>query len=396
MAGRVIATRIGPSSYTMVTQMVLRGRPATLAVLVEVWGAGEAGRELERRLATGLGTGFQHAHGSATARLRTALERADRWLRAQAAEAQGASERPALDGGPLAASDRPASDGGPRAASDGPASGGGPRAAGASVLLVVGEEVTLAQVGPALAFARAEDGTVLRMPAESPRLNAGVTSRLDSATARPLGLGPQLVVNWARWSMQPGDAAILASSRAAGYLDATVAAALIASGPDEVAEVLAHTFGGSEHALLHVVMPGRRSPQSDSDSEPPAGPGLPAMHDELSSPGARWPGPRSASDGRTQPYARPIQPWGARVAALPIRQWGARMAALPVRRWSSALASFARRILVALLPAREGDAPDAYRVERAQLAAAAAIALPVVVLLATWWWAVRQGAPFAR
>jgi hypothetical protein len=326
VAVQPVAQRAGRSSATAVRAVTVRGRGGTLALLVEVWGAGPRQAELEERLASGIASAFARAGGSSTARLRLALEVADRWLGAVARPAEEAAALPDLG-------------------------------AGASILLAVGEEVLLAQVGPALAFGLAADGSVWRAPASSPWLRRGIETLADDPLWPPLGRGARLEIHWSPQAAQAQLNVLLAPSTAIGDVSPEVVTGLLA-GRLELADL-----GASEGPLpadtplLYLTLP-----------EPVAG----AAHRAAA----------TGTTGTTVATAAATGPGRSEALAAGAAGWWTR-AGPRLRLGLAAALRTTARVLVSLLPARSGPEAGPAGAERARLLATAAVALPLAIAALT-------------
>jgi hypothetical protein len=390
----VIATRAGPLPATQVRTINVRGRRVVLAVLVEVWGAGEGRRGLEERLAAGLVRTFETSSGSLTARVREALLAGHHWLSAQA---PGADD--ALLGG------------------------------GASVLVVADGEAVLAQAGPSVAFGpsdAAAPADPVRQPATSPWLKRGLSALTPDAAWPPLGLGPEPVIHWARWPALPGGCVLLAATASAEFLARDNVAALFRTAPDRAAAALDALVGEDNAALLLRWPGGAATPATPiapvattaaaaSVTAGPVAEPLPAA----SGPATPPPGAASADQatqrqwaglaglsvlaadlasrlrGEAPPPPSPV-PAAKPSAVAPAMAAAAGTAAPGERRlnWRPYAIRSARgtsRVMLGLLPKRAAGGQDSYRVERARLAAIGALGLPAVVLLWTIFQVMRVG-----
>lgn len=418
----MIATRAGPLRATQVRTTSVRGRRVVLAVLVEVWGAGERRAGLEERLAAGLVRTFETSSGSLTARVREALLAGHSWLLAQ-----------------------------------GPGADGELLGAGTSVLVVADGEAVLAQAGPSVAFGPADataPGEPVRQPAASPWLKRGLTALTPDAAWPALGLGAEPVLHWARWPVLPGGCVLLAATASAESLTRDTVAALFLTAPEGAARALDTLMGADTAALLlrwpgavatpATVAAGAATVATAAAVSVPEGPGAGADPPLVGLPGTapsgpgeaaagqglrrRWgglaglsglaaeasrrlhgePSPPPSSAAATAPGA-PRSPTGEPVAPSGGKAQGASAASKPpaaapvaaatvlgARRlnWQPYAARAARgtsRVMLGLLPKRAAGGQDSYRVERARLAAIGAIGLPALVLLWTIFQVLRFG-----
>lgn len=99
MNRRLVQLRAGPASATLLRR-IGGARPGTLALLVEVWGVDEPRHRaaIEQRLAAGMAGMFERRDGSLTARLKLALIAGDRWLRRVIDQEAGAAPQQRLLG----------------------------------------------------------------------------------------------------------------------------------------------------------------------------------------------------------------------------------------------------------------------------------------------------------
>jgi hypothetical protein len=344
----LVVTRAGPRHATLVRARTVRGRTVTLVLVVEVWGAGDRRIDLEQRLVGGLAHTFETAPGSFTARVRAALTRGHAWLAAQA---------PA---GPV------------------------PLGAGASLLVLADDEVLLAQVGPALAFGPpastgAADGppgpptppVAERYPAAGPWLKRGLTHLAPDPAWPPLGLGAAPGVHWASWRARPGDRFLLAATACAEALSRETVAQLVTVADSRAADALAAAVPADAPAVLVI----RPAPGPAAVVPPPAG-ARPPTADK--SPAGSPPGVTPGSGAGAPP------PPTAAAPAIPA----------PPPRWQVLAARLARggaRVLTAVLPTRPASGSESYRVERARLLAALALALPILVLVVAIAHGLRTG-----
>lgn len=427
MAPPFIVTPIGPSAARLTRTVKAGGREMLVVVVVEVWGAGDDRAEIETRLAGGIGTVFERRSGSTTARVKAALEAADRWLRRLEAEA-GTSPPANVDAG-----------------SGGSAEGGNRLGAGASILVLSGEEAILAQVGPAVAYVRAadpDDGArtePARHPAASPWLRRGISVLAPQPLWSPLGMGgtPQAGdpeagaepdIHWAHWWMAPGSSVLLTTTPAALGLSREVVGPLLATAPDRIGAALASTLP-AEVPALHVahreaaapkaaVSPQAAPQAQPASSQPATPPDPPAAGSRVAAgtaaagataatrttaaasgtmapavpPPATIPGelpepatPDSVIPGPApQDQSKPDRGNPSWIPALALSEidlapaWRATRDA--ARQGAIGGARLGARVLLALLPARSGQGAGSYQADWARFAAAAAILLPLAVI----------------
>ena len=354
---RPVVTRIGPPSATEAGEARVGREAVTLVVQVEVWGAGDRREAIETALAAGILASFRRARGGTTARLRAALAAADAWLRERAPE---------------------------------PPRGAPELGAGASVLALTGDTAILAQVGPALAFGAGGDGPQ-QHPASSPWLRPGAGALTPAPLWTPLGQGGPPDVQWAQWSLGPGGAALLVPSGAAGALPLEVVAPILgAPSRSALAELAAILPPGM--AAVHVARgPGRTSGGTAAPAATaapvPAAVGaqtpLPAAGTAATA-GAGGRRPRLPDVDR-EALAEAARRAGASLPEVDTEALAeaARRVAATLRALGARASRSGARALAGTLPARAAEGADSYRVERARLAAAAAVLLPLGVLALT-------------
>ena len=402
-------TRVGPPTATLQRRLEVGGRSGSLALLVEVWGLAEPRQHqaIERRLAEGMANIFERREGGVTARLRLALQAGDRWLR-RVQDAAGPDED--LSG----------------------------LGAGASLLWCAEGEATLAQAGPALAFARlatpdaaelpaAELPDAIRHPDASPWLRRGIERLTADPLWPPLGLGDaaRLEIHWASWPFPPGAAALLAPSRAAEALRREAVAAILGEAPELAARRFDELLPAGLPALLihHPRPPDAMPPPlpeddldlttrydavawgtaaqdlsgladadrvaDGADRAAAADSGDAAIGEQLPLPGVSSALPSTPPAApATAPPPRP-EAWSARAELSALA--GLLLPAL--RRLGVRTARATARVLVATVPRRERVGADSYAVETARLTAAAVLVLPLLALLLTWMMVLRGAAP---
>lgn len=389
MAQLFIVTPIGPSAARLTRTVKAGGREMLVAVVVEVWGAGDDRAEIETRLAGGIATVFERRSGSTTARVKAALEAADRWLRRIEADDAAASAEGVGSGA---------------GGSSGPPEGNARLGAGASILVLSGEEAILAQVGPAVAYVRAADPDdarpePARHPAASPWLRRGIAALAPQPQWSPLGMGgplssadpeagaPETDIHWAHWWMAPGSSALLTTTAAALGLSREVVGPLLATAPDRIGAALATALPADVPALhvAHREAAGTASASGTTAAafgamtaavpRPAAAPGEPPEPD---TPVPAISGP-ATQDPSTPGWGSPS--W---IPALVLPEidlapaWRATRDA--TRQGAIGGARLGARVLLALLPARGGPGAGSYQADWARFAAAAAILLPLAVI----------------
>ncbi len=378
-------TPIGPSAARLTRAARAGGRDALLVVIVEVWGAGGDRADLEARLAGGIATVFERRSGSTTTRLKAALEAADDWLRRVAATAEGLP--PPVDGD-LAA---------------------GELGAGASVLVLAGEEAILAQVGPAVAYARPADAGTgakpepARYPTTSPWLRRGVATLSPQPFWTPLGMGrgpqasdPELDIHWAHWWMAPGSSALVTTTAAALALPRDVVGPLLATPPDRIAAALSGILPADLPAV-HVAQHGASSPTAATQAPTAA---VQASTPATQASTAAIQDPTTTTQDPTTGTAPQVVP----AAAASVKEPTANRQATPVatraglprvhvdlvpawlalrettRRAVVGGARLGARVLLALLPTRAGSGASGYQADWARFAAVVAILLPLALV----------------
>jgi hypothetical protein len=378
LAQLFIVTPIGPTAARLARTVRAGGREMLVAVVVEVWGAGDDRAEIETRLVGGIATVFERRSGSTTARIKAALEAADRWLRRIEADAAAASAEGLGSG------------------AGGSIEGKARLGAGASILVLSGEEAILAQVGPAVAYVRAADPDdarpePARYPAASPWLRRGIAALAPQSLWSPLGMGgtphpgdpeagaPEPDIHWAHWWMAPGSSALLTTTAAALGLSREVVGPLLATGSERIGAALATTLP-AEVPALHVAHREAAAPQAvapELAASQPAG-----TQSDASQPAASQ--PPAAVAGALPDPATPEPGSASWIPALALPEidlapaWRATRDA--TRQGAIGGARLGARVLLALLPARGGPGAGSYQADWARFAAAAAILLPLAVI----------------
>ncbi len=367
--------RIGPPVGTLTREVRTRGGSARIIAIVEVWGIADPERRgaLEHSLAKAICDGFGSGGGSTTARIRLGIDSADRMVRrlreggseGAIASGDGPDTGGAVDAG--AAEGRMGREQGTSGSLDAGAGGGhmgherdreshdsrGPQkmlGAGASVIVHEGIEITLAQVGPAVAYGPGEDGLPLRIPAESPWLRRGERELRPDLEWPAIGTAPggAAIVHWTRFEGSPGTMIVAATTAAAEHLGREVIAALFATPAARAGNALGVALPENMPAVVLAI-------SGAAQTRRPT-----ASQSELS------------AAGRLADSARAASEFGAEISVRARPAIGAARTAL------GKLGLSAAQVLVGLLPSRT---PDAVRAEWTRLMAAIAIGLPFAVLV---------------
>lgn len=150
------------------------------------------------------------------------------------------------------------------------------QAAGMTCAALVGDEVYLAQAGPALAFV-AQPGAVERFPIESPWLSEEPLESMPRGIWRPPGIGDEVYVDLNFTQVGPGYALFLVSAHLLQLLPEDDIALLLDQDPEGVLLDLAAIASGQD---LSALVAGLLEPEPTTvtpDTEPapePSGPGV--------------------------------------------------------------------------------------------------------------------------
>ncbi len=247
-----------------------RGR---LYVLVEPLGDRSGWEGLCREIAQAVHDEYYESSGSVTAGLRRALERANGLL----CDMNLAESRRA------------------------------PRWAGLSAVVLKGNDVFIAQTGPALVYVIRSD-VATRFPDDSPWLDMSPRQAMEEGYAAPIGLRRELSVDLFHTQLAVGDSIVLAESQVAEFLDGEeIAQTFRESDPDSVQRLQA-LFADRDLSLLVV-----RAGAADGAVVPQAASRLgPLSGDTMAAPA--WPLAASErSDSGAGPQAL-LRDMGERVA----------------------------------------------------------------------------------
>ncbi|NPV09656.1 MAG: hypothetical protein HPY83_17070 [Anaerolineae bacterium] len=215
-----------------------RGR---LYVLVEPLGDRAGWEGLCREIAQAVHDEYYYSSGSVTAGLRRALERANTLLcDMNVAEARRA-----------------------------------PRLAGISAVVIKGNDVFIAQTGPALVYvvrkgASADDrggALATRFPDDSPWLDMSPRQAMEEGYAPPIGLSRELSVDLFHTQLSVGDRVVVAESRVSSFLDEDEVAETFGADDPESTRRLQALFADRDLSLLVIRAdsgdgtPGERGPR---------------------------------------------------------------------------------------------------------------------------------------
>jgi len=189
----------------------------TLFVLVELQGDGSEYAQVARTLVQTVRDTYLARQGSVTRRLQSALQAAHRRLQQMNAEAQGAQWE-----------------------------------AGITAAALVGDELFLAQAGPALAYL-SQPGVQHWFPEDSPWFQESSEEESWLGTWAPLGGPGDIVVHFGYQQVVPGYTLLLASPRLVRWLARDELSSLLDRAPDEVAKDLAAIASGQDFSALIVA-----------------------------------------------------------------------------------------------------------------------------------------------
>jgi len=254
-----------------------RGR---LYVLVEPLGDRSGWEGLCREIAQAVHDEYYESSGSVTAGLRRALERANALL----CDMNLAESRRA------------------------------PRWAGLSAVVIRGNDVFIAQTGPALVYV-IRSGAATRFPDDSPWLDMSPRQAMEEGYAAPIGLRRELSVDLFHTQLAVGDSIVLAESQVAGFLDGEEIAETFSNTDPDATQRLQALFADRDLSLLVIragagdgtVVPQAPRPLHPLSTEPVA----PHTWPDASSVGAG-----EAADVGTQALLRNLGERIARVAAV--------------------------------------------------------------------------------
>ncbi len=251
-----------------------RGR---LYVLVEPLGDRSGWEGLCREIAQAVHDEYYESSGSVTAGLRRALERANSLL----CDMNLAESRRA------------------------------PRWAGLSAVVIKGNDVFIAQTGPALVYVIRSD-VATRFPDDSPWLDMSPRQAMEEGYAAPIGLRRELSVDLFHTQLAVGDSIVLAESQVAEFLDGEEIAQTFRESDPESTLRLQALFADRDLSLLVI-----RAGAGDGTVVPQASNRLRPLSGETVAPLA-WPSESPATD-RGESGAGPqalLRTWEARRACL--------------------------------------------------------------------------------
>jgi len=229
-----------------------RGR---LYVLVEPMGDRAGWEGLCREIAQAVHDEYYESSGSVTAGLRRALERANNLL----CDMNVAESRRA------------------------------PRWAGLSAVVIKGNDVFIAQTGPALVYVIRSD-VAMRYPDDSPWLDMSPRQAMEEGYAAPIGLRRELSLDLFHTQLSVGDSIVLAESQVAEFLDGEEIAQTFSEDDPDSTRRLQALFADRDLSLLVIragagegtaIRPTPRPlhPLSADAVPPPAWPDMPAPGD---------------------------------------------------------------------------------------------------------------------
>ena len=215
----------------------------TLFVLVELMGDGPEHAQVARELVETVRQVYLGRRGSITRRLRTALQAVHRRLAELNRETPGTHWE-----------------------------------AGVTAAVLLGDELYLAQAGPALAYL-VQPGMLEHFPQDSPWLRTLPTEDSWLGTWLPLGRADEVVVHLDYRQVAPGYALLLTSPRLAQLLPPDELITLLDQAPDVIAKDLAAIASGQDFSALIVAF-AEEEPVAEAAASPeptpaaePAGPG---------------------------------------------------------------------------------------------------------------------------